>query len=243
MRSLQSLQVSEKAFKSMLSIFGTKFFYFFVFSILLLFLFAFLPAAAAENNNSSVPLISNDSTVLQNDGVYTFQQGYEVVITGFKSKSVLIDIFFNDSNASTPYLIGNATLAEGETVQCCRQTKNSEIIVFMMTLDKIYLSPEMAAEFSHIYQYNDSGASNYPLVLNWKISTDSTPPNNDSDNMSGNKSDNMSDNKSDGKETDRPTLSVEPVYVISVILVFAAFAIFLNLHHKQTMKNKKRNKK
>ena len=241
---MRSLQVSEKASKSMFLISGTKLFSFLIFSILLLFLFALLTAAAAENNTNPVPLSSNDSTVLQIDGVYTFQQGYEVVMQRFSSGNVLIEVFFNDTNESAPYLIGNATLAEGETVQCYRQTRNSTDIVFMMTLDKIYLNPEMAAEFSHIYQYNDSGADIYPLVPNWIIHTGTFDPphQNNSNNTPDPKSDNSS-NESDDEENNGPTLFIEPVYIISVILVIAAVAVFLNLLNKQNMKNKKSNKK
>jgi hypothetical protein len=237
---MHSLHSFEKSSESMFSRSGTKFFYFFVFLILFLFLFSLLPAAAAENDTVPVLLISNESTVLQMGGVYTFQQGYEVVIQSFRPGSILIEIFINNTTASAPHLISNATLEEGETVQCYRRTGNGTNIVFMMTLDKIYYSSsEMAAEFSHINQYNDTGADDYPLIPDWVIYTDtlSIPLPNDPNNTSDNKSNNES-----GKENDiRQELIVEPIYIISGIFLIAAAAVFLILLHKQKMKNKSKN--
>jgi len=238
---MHPLHSFEKSSDQMFSISGTKSFYFFVFLILFLFLFSFLPAAAAENDTAPVLLISNESAILQMGDVYTFQQGYEVVMQRFRPGNVLIEIFINDTTASPPYLISNVTLAEGETVQCYRRAKNGTNIVFMMTLDKIYSSSsEMAAEFSHINQYNDIGAEDYPLIPDWVIYTDTLgiPLPNDPNNTSGNKSNNGS-----GKENDiRQEFTVEPIYIISGIFVVAAAAVFLNLLHKRKMKNNNKSK-
>ena len=235
---MHPLHSFEKSSGPIFSRFGTKFFYFFVFLILFLFLFSLLPAAATENDTAPVLLISNESAILQMGSVYTFQQGYEVVMQRFRPGNVLIEIFINDTTASAPHLIGNATLTEGETVQCYRRTKNGTDIVFTMTLDKIYSSSsEMAAEFSHINQYNDSGADDYPLILDWVIYTDtlSIPLPNNPNNMSDNESNNESGNKV-GQE-----FSIEPIYIILGIFVIAAAAVFLNLLHKRKIKNKSKN--
>jgi len=209
--------------KSSFSIFGRKSVYSSIFLVLILcscvLAFSF-PTTAAENDTVTPGiLISNESTVLRNGETYRFLQGYEVTLKGFGAENVLFEIYCNDSNLIS-YYIGSTDLKEGETIQCYRRTKTGIDIVFMMTLERMYLNnSEIIAEFSHIYQYTDSGANDYPLVSDWIIYTDilEFPP-------SGDLNDSDQDHDSD------KDLSVDPTLIISGAILVLFLIIFLYFH-------------
>jgi len=214
--------------RSAFSIFGKKS----VNSSLFLFLIIFacvlalsFPAAADDENADPNILIPNGSAVLRTGETFRFFQGYEVTLKGFGAENVLLEIYCNDSNLSTFYHIGSTDLEEGETLQCYKRTKTGVNIVFMMTLESMYLNnSEIIAEFSHIYQYNDSEANDFPMVSDWIIYTDTLgfPPSNDSNNP---------------KEDTKPNneLFVDPIFIISSVVLAAILIILLYFHS-----NKKR---
>jgi len=229
-----SLLTPETDSKSAFSIFGAKSCHFLVFSILLLLLiFSFPPANAVEIVEAPdySLLVSNESAILQIGDVYKLQQGYEVVIKGSGAGTILIEIY-NNNTEGTDYFIETAALKEGETVQCYRRTESGVNLVFMMTLESTYLnSSGVIADFSHIYQYNDPKADEYPPVSDWLIYTDAlesqdpTLPNNKTD------PDNKTDpnDKTDTEDKNPPEFSLDPLYIILGVGLIAVLAVFLNL--------------
>jgi hypothetical protein len=230
-KNVISFQISEINFqqsdinlKSAFSIFSRKSVYLLVFFVLilcfLLLAFSSPVAAADEDPIYSEILISNETTVLRNGETYRLFQGYEVTVRGFGAENILLEIYCNDSNLSSSYHISNTDLEEGETIQCYRRTENGAQIVFMMTLENMYLNhSEIIAEFSHIYQYNDSGAANFPVISDWIIYTDTLtfPPSNDSD------------NPNDDKKNDYEFF-VEPVFIIVGVALVAILIVLLHFH-------------
>ncbi|MDV0445359.1 hypothetical protein MmiAt1_09340 [Methanimicrococcus sp. At1] len=122
-----------------------------LFFVLVLAAAALLLPCAAESETKT--LISDEYVILRDGETQKFQLGYEAVLKGFGADSVLVE-FYN--NHSKPVSVGSVILKEGETVQCYRKADEDNLIVLMMTLDKMYFNnSQVIVGFSHVYQFED----------------------------------------------------------------------------------------
>ncbi|WNY27878.1 hypothetical protein MmiEs2_00550 [Methanimicrococcus stummii] len=174
-------------------------------------MFAVIAPAAADDDRNIIA--SEEYRIMRDGEVLKLEQGYETVLRGFGPDSVLVE-FHN--NYSKPVSIGSVVLKEGETIQCFRILEDSNPVVIMMTLDKLYINnSQVLAGFSHIYQYEEKNTQ-YNEETQWILETavldDPTVP---------------QPPEKPGGGTDIETDSIADPFYIILIIGFAAFSVIV----------------
>ena len=195
----------------------------FLFSAALFLTASAIPAACADVDLDQI-LEADSYFILRNNEDKKMQEGYKVLLKGFGSDTVLLEIHNTDVN---PTLVGEVVLSEGETVQCYRTYRENTSIVLMLTLDKMYLNnSQIIAGFSHVYQYKDPYSGRYPTE--WALATafledPSTPT-----------SPNPSDPPKNDSNTDIGKDLIEnPMNIIAAITLIAALVIVAMIFKKR----------